>query len=131
MKQYEIYKSPAPSGPKNWFTSLMENGFLPEVEELDPGRHPLGETYIRQYTGMVIETDQLLQLLLRDVQTAGGKVVVRRFNSAAELESLPKQLVFNATGLGSRTLFDDTSLRPMGATGRAAPPAGGELLAGA
>lgn len=88
-------------------------GFLPEVEELNPGQHPFGETYIRQYTGLVIETAPLLRQLLRDFHTAGGKVVVRKFNSAAELSSLPERLIFNATGLGSRMLFGDTSLRPM------------------
>jgi D-amino-acid oxidase len=113
MKQYEIYKTPAPTGPKSWFTSMMETGFLPEVRELNPGEHPFGETYVRQYTGMVIETERLLRQLLRDFQMAGGKVVVRKFNSATELSSLSEGLIFNATGLGSRMLFGDTSLRPM------------------
>lgn len=113
VKQYEIYKTPAPTGPKSWFTTMMESRFLPEVEELNPGQHPFGETYIRKYMGMVIETGQLLRQLLRDFYLAGGKVVVRRFNSAAELSSLPEELIFNATGLGSRSLFGDQSLRPM------------------
>ncbi len=112
-KQYEIYTTPAPTGPKPWFTSMMETSFLPEVEQLDPGEHPFGQTYVRQYTGMVIETDRLLRQLLRDFHTAGGTLVVRRFHSAADLRTLPEQLIFNATGLGSRMLFGDSSLRPM------------------
>ena len=39
--------------------------------------------------------------------------MVRNFNSAAELSGLSEALIFNATGLGSRTLFGDQSLRPM------------------
>ena len=113
MTQYEIYKAPAPTGPKPWFTTLMETSFLPEVEELDPGEHPFGDTWVRRYTGMVIETERLLRQLLRDFHVAGGKVVIRKFSSVPEISSLPEQLIFNATGLGSRTLFGDTSLRPM------------------
>ena len=112
MRQYEIYETPAPAGPKPWFTTMMETNFLPEVEDLNPGEHPFGETYIRQYTGMVIETEPLLRQLLRDFHTAGGNVVVRQFHSADELSSLPQRLIFNATGLGSRALFGDMSLRP-------------------
>ncbi len=113
VKEYEIYKRPAPTGPKPWLTALMETRFMPEVEELNPGQHPFGETYIRQYMGMTIETGQLLRQLLRDFYMAGGKVVVRNFNLATELSSLPEKLIFNATGLGSRSLFGDQSLRPM------------------
>ena len=113
MRQYEIYKTPAPTGPKSWFTTMMEGSFLPEVEELVPGEHPFGRTYVRRYTGMVIQTEPLLRQLMRDFLTAGGKVEVRKFDSAAELSTLPQRLIFNATGLGSRALFGDASLRPM------------------
>ena len=113
MKQHEIYLTPEPTGPQHWFTTMMETGFLPEVRDLNPGEHPFGQTYVREYTGLVIETDQLLQQLLRDVHIAGGNVVVKRFNSAAELSELSEHLIFNATGLGSRALFGDSELRPM------------------
>lgn len=107
----------------------METNFLPEVEEFNPGEHPFGQTYIRQYTGMVIETEPLLRQLLRDFHVAGGKVEVRKFNSVTELLSLREQLIFNATGMGSRMLFGDPSLRPMRAASCAAATAGGELFA--
>lgn len=113
MKQYEIYLTPEPTGPEHWFTTMMESGFLPEVRDLNPGEHPFGQTYIREYTGLVIETDQLLQQLLRDIHIAGGKVVVKSFNSPADLSALSEDLIFNATGLGSRALFEDDELRPM------------------
>lgn len=113
MKQYEIYRTPAPPGPKHWFTTLMESRFLPEVRELEPGQHPFGRTFVRKYSEMIIETDVLLEKLLRDFYAAGGKVVVRKFDAAAELSALPEGLVFNASGLGSRQLFGDSSLRPM------------------
>lgn len=114
MEQYEVYRTPAPATtPNPWFTSMMQSNYLPGVRELTPGQHPFGATYVRQYTGMVIETERLLRQLLRDFQIAGGKLVVRTFNSAAEVASLSERLVFNATGLGSRTLFSDATLRPM------------------
>ena len=113
MKAYEIYSTPKEPGPQHWFTTMMESSYLPEVRELNPGHHPFGQTYVREYTGLVIETDQLLQQLLRDFRADGGKVVVRKFASEREVRDLPEQLIFNATGLGSRELFGDNELRPM------------------
>lgn len=113
MRQYELYSTPAPATTSDpSFTTLM-HPMLPEVQELRPGEHPFGANYVRQYTGMVVEPPRLLRQLLRDHYTAGGKVEVRNFKSPAQLTSLNENLIFNCTGLGSRTLFLDQALRPM------------------
>jgi glycine/D-amino acid oxidase-like deaminating enzyme len=49
---------------------------------------------------------------MRDLQIAGGRIIVRRFGAPAEIAALPERLVFNCTGLGARALFGDTQLRP-------------------
>jgi len=38
---------------------------------------------------------------------------VRKFATAADIVSLPENLVFNCTGLGSRDLFGDQLLQPI------------------
>jgi len=50
--------------------------------------------------------------MMRDVQIAGGKIEVRKFNSPAEIAAIPEALVFNCTGLGSRDLFNDQDMHP-------------------
>jgi glycine/D-amino acid oxidase-like deaminating enzyme len=62
---------------------------------------------------MYVETGRFLRELAEDVQIAGGRFVVRRFNTRDELQALPERLVFNCTGLGSHALFGDTELTPI------------------
>ena len=63
-----------------------------------------------RYRTMYVETGRFLRQLAADVLTAGGKVRVRRFSSAAELAALPEALIFNCTGIGARDLFGDQEL---------------------
>ncbi len=45
--------------------------------------------------------------------SAGGNVVIRKFENAAEILQLPEQAIFNCTGLGAGKLFDDPELIPI------------------
>lgn len=67
----------------------------------------------RQFSTMVIEPHTYLRALLRDFYAAGGRVVVKEFQSREEIARLREQIVFNCTGLGSRTLFNDENLVPV------------------
>jgi D-amino-acid oxidase len=62
---------------------------------------------------MYVETGRFLRELTKDVQIAGGRIAVRRFNTREELAALPERLIFNCTGLGSHALFGDTELIPI------------------
>jgi len=62
---------------------------------------------------MLIEPAIYLNSLMRDYELAGGKIVIREFHSAKELASLRETLIFNCTGLGARTLFEDSELMPI------------------
>jgi glycine/D-amino acid oxidase-like deaminating enzyme len=84
----------------------------PDTQDLEPGQHPFGNRYARHRKGMYIQTPKFLDQLLEDIRLAGGKVVVRKMATAADVAALPESLVFNCTGLGSRELFGDTQLRP-------------------
>lgn len=67
----------------------------------------------RQFSSMVIEPHTYLRALLRDFYTAGGRVVVKEFQSREEITRLREQVIFNCTGLGARTLFNDENLVPV------------------
>ncbi|HKS30577.1 MAG TPA: FAD-dependent oxidoreductase [Pyrinomonadaceae bacterium] len=78
----------------------------------DP-EHYFGFPYVRQYSTMLIEPPVYLNALLRDFYTAGGRLVVREFRNREEVMRLPETVIFNCTGLGARTLFDDQKLGPV------------------
>ena len=88
--------------------------FPPANRILGPGEHPFPSDApaVGRYDTMYVETGRYLRQLVRDVQVAGGTIRVRDFATPAEIAAVPEQLVFNCTGLGSRTLFNDQELRP-------------------
>jgi D-amino-acid oxidase len=51
--------------------------------------------------------------MLDEFRINGGRIVVREIPDRAALQALPEKLVFNCTGLGAKTLFDDDELTPV------------------
>jgi glycine/D-amino acid oxidase-like deaminating enzyme len=84
----------------------------PEYADLPENATPFGR-YARRFTTMMIEPPVYLNALLQDFQIAGGRVVVRGFESAGELQSLPEPLLINCTGLGAGALFSDKEIVPV------------------
>lgn len=87
--------------------------FPPVNRMLERSENPFPVEHIALYETMYVETGRFLRQMIRDVQTAGGKIQIRSFASPAEIAALPEKLVFNCTGLGSRELFGDGDLRPI------------------
>jgi len=87
--------------------------YHPAARGLARGEHPFPSEQVSRFDTMYVETGRFLRELAEDVQIAGGKIVVRRFNDRAELAALPERLLFNCTGLGSHQLFGDTELVPV------------------
>jgi glycine/D-amino acid oxidase-like deaminating enzyme len=85
----------------------------PDWRMLERHEHPFPFERARQHQLMMIEPGRFLRKLMEDVQVAGGRIVVRAFDSPADLAALPEALVFNCTGLGARALFRDESLYPI------------------
>lgn len=80
---------------------------------LSPADHPFPVDSLNRYDTIYVETGRFLAQLLEDIQQAGGRVEVRRFETPADLATLPEKLIFNCTGLGSRALFGDEELIPV------------------
>ncbi len=79
-------------------------------ELLQPGEHPFPLKYATVSTDMRIEPAAYLDALVHDVLDFGGRIVIRKLESARELMTLSEPLIVNCTGLGSRELFDDQEL---------------------
>lgn len=75
--------------------------------------HPFPVDSLTRYDTIYVETGRFLAQLLEDIRQAGGRVEVRRFDTATDLAALPEKLIFNCTGLGSRALFGDEELIPV------------------
>lgn len=84
-----------------------------DFHDFGPGEHVFSDGWARRFHTMMISPGTYLATLLRDVQTAGGAVVIRKFENAAEILQLPEQVIFNCTGLGAGTLFGDKELIPI------------------
>jgi D-amino-acid oxidase len=86
----------------------------PELRDLRPEEHPFtGYEFVRQFDTMLIEPAIYLTALMQDFLIAGGKVQVRELHDRAEISQLPEKLIFNCTGLGAKSLFNDEELTPV------------------
>jgi len=87
---------------------------LPEFRDLPPGEHPFsGYKFVRQYDTLLVEPQTYLAVLLDEIRLAGAKIKVVTVRDRSEIQQLPEKLVFNCTGLGAKTLFDDNELTPI------------------
>jgi len=86
---------------------------FPYQGSLNPGEHPFGRWYARRRVTMQIDPGTLLRQLTADFQVAGGKLVIRNFADRAEVLTLGETVIFNCTGLGAATLFEDPDLMPV------------------
>ena len=87
---------------------------LPESRDLQPGEHPFpGYKFVRQFDTLLIEPPIYLPAMLNDFYVAGGHIEVREIRDVAAVSQLPQKLVFNCTGLGAKTIFNDSELMPI------------------
>ena len=97
--------------PENLYHDI--DALFPEAKQLTAEENPFGVPYAHRSHTMLIEPAIYLNALTRDFELAGGKIEIREFHSTAELAALPEPLLFNCTGLGAKTLFNDAELTPI------------------
>jgi glycine/D-amino acid oxidase-like deaminating enzyme len=109
-----------PQRPSTNFRGLEMDGLMPpEVNDfsgrvvLGPGEHPFPTQYAVWQRQIRIEPSIYLDALLRDFRLFGGRIVVRTFDTPRDLMSLDERVIVNCTGLGSATLFSDTTMVPV------------------
>jgi glycine/D-amino acid oxidase-like deaminating enzyme len=80
---------------------------------LQPGEHPFPTKYAIERPEMRIEPSIYLDALMNDFLVWGGKVVIRKFETPADVAALAENVIINCTGLGSKALFNDPELMPL------------------
>lgn len=97
------------SGPP----AAMLAPYYADLQQLEGAANPFPGRPVRRYHTMYVEPGRYLRQLSEDFLGTGGRFEIRSFASPADLAALPEAVVFNCTGLGSRTLFGDEGLEPM------------------
>ena len=100
-------------GPPDSDDASSLAAYEPGLISLGPGQHPFPVERVIRFTTMYAEVGHLLRQLMRDIQIAGGRFVIRDFQTSTEVAALPERLIFNCTGLGAGRLFGDTTLEPV------------------
>ena len=107
METYDLHDQPLGEPAHGSFDDLFTY-----KGDLVPGEHPFGERYARRMVTMQIDPGTLLRQLTADFQLAGGKFVIRNFEDRDDVLAVNENVIFNCTGLGAATLFDDAGLVP-------------------
>jgi D-amino-acid oxidase len=110
-RNYAVSVTPFSESPPD-DRSMALTDLCIECRTLEPRENPFRGFYTRQFDTMMIEPARYLPALMRDVREAGGRIVVRRFDTPADILRLSEPVVFNCTGLGARALFGDFELIP-------------------
>jgi glycine/D-amino acid oxidase-like deaminating enzyme len=87
------------------------NDLIPESEEFAPGSHPFDQRYMRRNTLMMFNLTSYSRMLMSDFIANGGKIEIVEFHTPADLAAIRQKTLINATGYGSRALFNDNRLR--------------------
>ena len=91
-------------------------------EDFAPGSHSLGQHYLRRNAQMMFNLSAYTRVLMSDYLSNGGQLQITEFHAPADLARVRERTVINATGYGSRALFNDQSLIPVrGQLARAIP----------
>ncbi|MBI3402664.1 MAG: FAD-dependent oxidoreductase [Acidobacteria bacterium] len=91
----------------------LQAGLIIGPEILQPGEHPFPTKYAIRRAGIRIEPSIYLDALVRDVLMFGGRIVMKKFDTARDLMALAEPVVVNCSGLGARDLFGDQELVPL------------------
>ena len=86
---------------------------FPETRILASAENPFACNYARRRDTLLIEPSIYLDKLIRDFLVDGGKIRIQNFAAASDLNNLSQPLLFNCTGLGAKTLFNDAELTPI------------------
>jgi D-amino-acid oxidase len=92
----------------DWMDAYYPNGRV-----LHPEQHPFPVEQAIAFDTMYVETPRFMAQLTSEVLKAGGSIRMRRFESLADIASLPERLVFNCTGIGAKALVGDEELMPV------------------
>jgi glycine/D-amino acid oxidase-like deaminating enzyme len=95
----------------------LDRELVPEIGvrsvDVDPGSTPFAAPFVRRGMQMMFNLPAYARMLLADFRAAGGRIVIDELRSPQDFARLPHKTVVNATGIGARTLLNDTSVVPV------------------
>jgi D-amino-acid oxidase len=100
-----------PSMPLPWYWAVASE--LYPFVTLGPGQHPFPLPYAHRLYTMMIEPSIYLPEVLADFRTAGGRIVIRDFQTLGDVAKLDEPVIINCTGLGAKALTGDDQLLPI------------------
>ena len=118
LEGYTLRDSPPDGGNTPAAERLAREPLLPpELQPgstvLGPGEHPFPTRYAVVSPALRIEPSIYLDALVRDAREAGARIVIRTFDTPADVAALEEPVVLNCTGLGAGALFGDAEIRPL------------------
>ena len=109
ISNYQVHNEvPEPDLIRDRYADLY-----PKTELLRRGEHPFPVPYARHFYTMLIDPGIYLPQMLEDFYNASGQLHIKDFADRDQVLALDEPVVFNCTGLGSRSLFLDTELIPI------------------
>ncbi len=101
--------------PPPHFIELQDRvrDLTPRTVLIPAGSHPFPTPFVQRNSSVTFNVTDYGHQLINEFQLGGGKIVMREFNSPAELASLPEPVVINCTGYGARALWKDESVIPV------------------
>lgn len=87
--------------------------YFPMLQTVTHGQHPFPTAYALHHLSLMISPNVLLPRLTDDIFQRGGTIVQREMLHRDELHTLSTPVIFNCTGMGAKTLFDDDALTPV------------------
>ncbi|MBC2607191.1 FAD-dependent oxidoreductase [Pelagicoccus albus] len=109
----EREKDPNDTQPEYGHFNDYVKDLTPQFVELKKSENPFSEPYAKKGSRMIFNISAYHQTLLNEFTSLGGRLYHREFTSPSQFSELPAPVIINATGLGSKTLFNDKQMRPV------------------
>lgn len=109
----EKEKDPNDTQPEYGHFRDYVKDLTPRATELKRSENPFREPYAKKGSRMIFNISTYHQTLLNEFTSLGGRLITREFENPSQFTSLAEPVIINATGLGSKTLFNDKQMRPV------------------
>ena len=87
--------------------------YYPNARTLRRDEHPFPLDRVIAFDTMYVETPRFMAWLTNELLKGGGIIRMRKFDTLADVATLPERLIFNCTGIGAKALVGDDVLTPV------------------
>lgn len=109
----EKVKDPNDTQPEYGHFRDYVKDLTPRATDLKKSESPFREPYAKKGSRMIFNISAYHQTLLNEFTSLGGRLVTREFENPSQFTTLAEPVIINATGLGSKTLFNDKQMHPV------------------